>query len=210
MPQRSQSSSAADLAGQRVAFVVDETFEDSEFRVPYDRVREAGGEPVIVGVSAGKELCGKQQKEKIRTDVAIDDVHTDDFMAIVIPGGYSPDHLRTNDKVVEFVRDFVETGKPCAVICHGPWLLAEAGVSEGRTLTSWPSIKTDLINAGADWVDREVVEDGNVITSRKPDDLDAFCEALIRQMVEGVPERAEEMTYHRAPVQNGKARAPMV
>lgn len=193
MPKRAQQvTESADLSGKRVGFIVDEMFEDSEFRVPYDRVREAGYEAVIVGVSAGKQLTGKKHKEKITTDKSIDDVELDDFMALVLPGGYSPDHLRMNDKVVEFIRDFVDSGKPCAAICHAPWLLAEGGVSEGRTLTSWPSIKTDLINAGANWVDREVVEDGNMITSRKPEDLDAFCEAVIRQLEHGAPEREEE------------------
>jgi protease I len=191
MSKRAHESltASADLSGKRVAFVVDEMFEDSEFRVPYDRVREAGYEAVIVGVTAGKQLTGKKHKEKIRTDKSIDEVHLDDFSALVLPGGYSPDHLRMNERVVEFVRDFVDSGKPCAAICHAPWLLAEGGVSEGRTMTSWPSIKTDLINAGANWVDREVVEDGNLITSRKPDDLDAFCEVVIRQLEHGAPER---------------------
>jgi protease I len=179
----------ADLSGKRVGFIVDEMFEDSELRVPYDRVKAAGCEAVIVGQQSGTELRGKQGKETIRTERAIDEVSLDDFDALVLPGGYSPDKLRTNDRVVEFVRDFVDSGKTCAVICHAPWLLAEAGVSEGRTMTSWPSIKTDLINAGANWVDREVVEDGNLITSRKPEDLEAFCETLLRQLEQGAPER---------------------
>jgi protease I len=198
------SSASADPPCKPVAFLVDELFEDSEFRVPYDRVREAGYEAVIVGLSAGKQLTGKKQKQKITTDKSIDEVQIDDFAAIVIPGGYSPDHLRMNERVVEFVRDFVDSGKPCAAICHAGWLLAEGGVTEDRTVTSWPSIKTDLINAGANWVDREVVIDGNLITSRKPADLDAFCEALIRQLEQGVPEREAEPA--RRTGSNGKSR----
>ena len=208
MPKKlEKATDSADLSGQRVAFVVDEMFEDSEFRVPYDRVREAGYQAVIVGASANKQLSGKKHKEKITTDKSIDEVHLDDFMAIVIPGGYSPDHLRMNEKIVEFVRDFADSGKPTAAICHAPWVLAEGGVTDGRTMTSWPSIKTDLINAGANWVDREVVEDGNLITSRSPEDLDAFCEALIRQLEHGAPEREVEQPTRVG--SNGRSRAAL-
>jgi protease I len=173
----------------KVAFIVDELFEDSEFRVPYDRVKKAGHEAVIIGVEKGKKLEGKKKKETIRADASIDDVKPEDFDALVIPGGYSPDHLRANEKMVALVRALVAGNKPTAAICHAGWMLAEADVAEGRVLTSWPSIKTDLINAGAHWVDREVVEDGNLITSRKPDDLDAFCAALLKQLEDGPRER---------------------
>lgn len=175
----------------RVAFLVDEMFEDSEFRVPYDRVRSAGHEAVIVGLAAGKELVGKRGKEKITTERAAEDVSVDELDAIVIPGGYSPDHVRTSPAAVGLVKDAFTQGKPVAAICHAGWVLAEADIVDGRTLTSWPSIKTDLLNAGARWVDREVVEDGNLITSRKPDDLPAFCDALLGQIERGVPARAE-------------------
>ncbi len=173
----------------RIAFIVDEMFEDSEFRVPYDKVKQAGHEAVIVGVEAGKKLEGKKGKEKITTEKSIDEVTPEQFDALVIPGGYSPDHLRTNVKMVGLVRDVFNANKPLAVVCHGPWMLVEADVADGRTLTSWPSIRTDLINAGARWVDRQVVEDGNLITSRKPDDLEAFSAALLRQLQHGVSER---------------------
>ncbi|HEX2239960.1 MAG TPA: type 1 glutamine amidotransferase domain-containing protein [Actinomycetota bacterium] len=166
----------------KVAFIIDEMFEDSEFRIPYDRVKEAGHEPVIVGLEPSKKLPGKKGKEEITTEVGIDEVSTDDFAALVIPGGYSPDKIRTNDKMVALTRDMVIAGKPVAAICHAGWMLAEADVIQGRTVTSWPSIKTDLINAGANWVDQEVVEDGNVITSRKPDDLEAFSKTLLAQL----------------------------
>ncbi len=174
----------------RVAFIVGEMFEDSEFRVPYDRVREAGHEAVIVGSEAGKTLRGKKGKETLQADVGIDQVDSERFDALVIPGGYSPDHLRTDMKMVGLTREMVLANKPVAAVCHAGWMLAEADVAEGRTMTSWPSIKTDLINAGARWVDREVVEDGNLITSRKPDDLEAFSRALLDQLEHGVKERA--------------------
>ena len=166
----------------KVAFIVDEMFEDSELRVPYERVKEAGHEPVIVGLEKGKKLEGKKGDETITADVSIDEVSSGDFAALVIPGGYSPDKIRTNEGMVALTKELHEAGKPVAAICHAGWMLAEAGIVKGRTVTSWPSIKTDLINAGAEWVDQEVVEDGNLITSRKPDDLEAFSKALLSQI----------------------------
>jgi protease I len=166
----------------KVAIIMDEMFEDSEFRVPHDRVKEAGHEPIIVGLEKGKKLEGKKGKEVATTDVGIDEVSADDFDALVIPGGYSPDKIRTNEKMVELTRKMYEAGKPLAVICHGPWMLAEADIIRGKTVTSWPSLKTDLKNAGAEWVDQEVVEDGNIITSRNPGDLEAFSKALLVQI----------------------------
>jgi protease I len=179
----------------RIAFIVADLFEDSEFRVPYDRVRAAGHEAVIVGISAGRRISGKKGKEELTSDAGIDTVSADKFDALVIPGGYSPDHLRTSEPMVRFVKDFHRAGKPIAAVCHAGWMLAEADIAEGRTLTSWPSIRTDLLNAGARWVDREVVEDGNLITSRKPDDLPAFTNALLRQV-----ERRAEVTPERPTV----------
>jgi len=173
----------------RVAFIVDEMFEDSEFRVPYDRLRKAGHEVVIIGREAGKQLQGKKGKETIKTERSSSEVSAGEFDALVIPGGYSPDKLRMDPKIVAFTRDIFNAGKPLAAICHAGWMLAEADVAKGRTVTSWPSIKTDLINAGARWVDRELVEDGNLITSRKPDDLPAFTEAILRQLEGRVPDR---------------------
>ena len=173
----------------RVALLLDDMFEDREFRVPYDRLRAAGHEVVIVGKEAGKEVEGKQGKERVRTEVAARDVTADQFDAVVIPGGYSPDHLRTDLKMVALTRDTFLAGKPLAAVCHAPWMLVEADVADGRTVTSWPSIKTDLINAGARWVDREVVEDGNLITSRKPGDLEAFSDAILRQLEGRIPGR---------------------
>jgi protease I len=166
----------------KVAFIIDELFEDSEFRVPFDAVKEAGHEAVIVGLEAGKKLEGKKGKETITTDVSIDEVTTDQFDAVVIPGGYSPDKIRLSKGMVEFTRSLATSDKPVAAICHAGWMLAEADLVRGRTVTSWPSIQTDLRNAGANWVNQEVVEDGNIITSRMPDDLDAFTKALLVQI----------------------------
>ncbi|HVZ72593.1 MAG TPA: type 1 glutamine amidotransferase domain-containing protein [Polyangia bacterium] len=175
----------------RVAFVVDEMFEDAELRVPYDRIRQAGHEVVLVGREAGKRLEGEKKKEHVETEAAIADVEPEDFDALVIPGGYSPDHLRVDAQVVDFVRDLVDGGKPVAAVCHAGSLLVEANVVSNRTVTSWPSIRTDLINAGAHWVDRAVVEDGNLITSRRPDDLSVFSDAILRQLEGRIPPRVQ-------------------
>ncbi|MCK8500675.1 type 1 glutamine amidotransferase domain-containing protein [Myxococcus fulvus] len=175
----------------RIAFILADDFEDAEFRVPYDRVKKAGHEAVIIGIEAGKPVKGKKGEEVITPEKAVRNVSSREFDALVIPGGFSPDHLRMDIDMVGFVRDFFRADKPLAAICHAPWMLVEADIADGRTLTSWPSLKTDLINAGARWVDREVVEDGNVITSRNPGDLLAFSEALLRQVEHGIARRLE-------------------
>jgi len=166
----------------KVAFIVDEMFEDSEFKVPYDRVKEAGHDAVIVGLEPGKALEGKKGEVNITVDRSIDDVAPDEFDALVIPGGYSPDKIRTNEGMVALTKTMVSSEKPVAAICHAGWMLAEADVLRNRTVTSWPSIKTDLLNAGAEWVEQEVVEDVNLIMSRKPDDLEAFTKTLLSQI----------------------------
>jgi protease I len=163
----------------KIAMVIGPDFEDSEFRVPYDALREAGHEVTLVGVEVGTKVEGKKGEETAKVELAADVKDAASFDAMAIPGGGSPDHLRIEKNVVEFVRAFAETGKPIAAVCHGPQLLIEADAVEGRTLTSWPSVRKDLENAGAKWVDREVVVDGNLITSRKPDDLPAFSKALL-------------------------------
>jgi protease I len=170
----------------RIAFIMDEMFEDSEFRFPYDRVKEAGHEAVIVGLTPGKRIAGKKGKEEVTTDLGIDEVSPEEFDALVIPGGYSPDKIRTNPRMVELTRSIFGADKPVAAICHAPWMLAEADIARGKTVTSWPSIKTDLVNAGANWVDQEVVEEDNLITSRKPDDLEAFTKTLLAQVEQRV------------------------
>jgi protease I len=166
----------------KVAFIMDEMFEDSEFRVPYERLREAGHEAVIVGLESGKKVSGKQGDETVTIERAVAEVSADEFDALVIPGGYSPDKIRSDEKMVALTRSVFEADKPVAAVCHAPWMLAEADIIKGKTVTSWPSIKTDLVNAGAQWVDQEVVEDGNLITSRKPDDLEAFSKTLLVQL----------------------------
>jgi protease I len=170
----------------RVALILDELFEDSEFQVPYDRVRDAGHEPVIVGLQAGKKVTGKNGAP-VTIERGIDEVGADEFDALVIPGGYSPDKIRTSSGMVALTRDMHQALKPVAAICHAGWMLAEADIVRGKTVTSYHSIKTDMRNAGADWVDQELVEavsdaGGIIITSRHPGDLPAFCEALLRQL----------------------------
>ena len=162
-----------------VAFVLDDDFEDSEFKVPYDRISEAGHQITVIGTEAGREVNGKRGQEKFELEATPDSVNPEDFDALVIPGGYAPDKLRTETGVVKFVQGFFDGDKPVAAICHAGSLLVEANAVDGRTVTSWPSVRTDLENAGAKWVDKEVVVDGNLITSRNPDDLDAFCSAIL-------------------------------
>jgi protease I len=166
----------------KIVFVLDDMFEDSEFKVPYDAVREAGHDAVVVGLEAGKKVTGKRGRESFVVELGPEGADAADYDALVIPGGFAPDKLRMNDRIVALVRDLTGAPKPVAAICHAGWLLAEADVVRGRTVTSYPSIRTDLRNAGATWVDEEVVVDGNLITSRRPDDLPAFCKALLEQI----------------------------
>jgi protease I len=163
----------------KVAVPLASDFEDVEFSTPLARLREAHHEVVVIGGEAGSEVEGKRHRVKVRIDAAADGVKPGDFDMLLIPGGYSPDHLRTDPGVVSFVRRFCESGRPVAAICHGPQLLIEADAVRGRRLTSWPSVRKDLENAGATWVDQEVVVDRNLVTSRKPDDLDAFCDTVL-------------------------------
>jgi protease I len=162
----------------RIAMVLAEDFEDSEFRKPYDALREAGHTVEVLGAEQGVSVTGKKGHEKVKIEWAAADCDPEDYDALVIPGGYSPDHLRTDEGVVEFVHEMVVGGKLVAAVCHGPQLLIEVDAVKGKNVTSWPSVKKDLENAGANWVDKEVVSDGLLITSRKPDDLDAFSAAI--------------------------------
>ncbi len=166
----------------RIAFVLDGDYEDAEFERPYDELRADGHECTIIGTEAGKELGGKRGNSRATVETTSDEVDAGNFDALVIPGGYSPDKLRLNDDIVDFTRKFVESGKPVAAICHAAQLLVEAEVVEGKTMTSWPSVRKELQLAGANWVDREVVEDDNLITSRGPDDLPAFVETLKKRL----------------------------
>jgi protease I len=164
-----------------VAFILADMYEDAEFTEPWQRLQEAGHQTAVVGLQRGAEVTGKKGHRTV-TDLAIADVHPDEFDALVIPGGFSPDKLRVHDGMVNFTREMVQSGKPVAAICHAGWMLAEADVARDRRLTSVRNIRTDLVNAGADWVDKEVVVDGNLITSRTPADLPAFCDALLEQL----------------------------
>jgi protease I len=166
----------------RIAFLVGPEFEDSEFRVPYDRLVQAGHRIEIIGAKSGEIVAGKQGKETITIEAAARDRSAADYDALVIPGGHSPDHLRMDSGVVDLVRDFMRAGKLVAAVCHGPQLLIEADAVAGRKMTSWPSVRRDLENAGARWVDEQVVVDGPVITARKPDDLEAFSAAIDRRL----------------------------
>jgi protease I len=166
----------------RIAMPLGSDFEDAEYSVPRQRLEESGHEIVVVGSEAGATVKGKRGRASATVDRCAAETAPDDFDALVIPGGYSPDHLRLDRSVVDLVRHFMARGKLVAAICHGPQLLIEADAVRGRTLTSWPSVRTDLENAGARWVDREVVEDGNLITSRQPDDLEAFSAAVRRRL----------------------------
>jgi protease I len=176
----------------KIAFVVGQGFEDSEFKIPYDRLREAGLRVEIIGTRAGEELKGYRGKETAKADRGIDDVRADQYAALVIPGGHSPDHLRADKRFVQFVKDFDGTGRPLAAVCHGPQLLITAGLVKGRTLTAWKTIQEDLRQIGAKVKDEPVVIDHNWITSRQPSDLEAFSAAVLERLDEAQDEAAEE------------------
>lgn len=165
-----------------IAMLVADGYEDAEFQRPFERFYESGHNVVVLGMEAGRVIEGKRGESKIEIQRTVADVRAEDFDALVIPGGYSPDKLRMDPAMVDFVRQYDATGRPLAAICHGPQLLIEADVVSGHTLTSWPSVRTDLVNAGARWVDLPLVEDGKLITSRKPDDLDVFCDAVLERL----------------------------
>jgi protease I len=177
-----------DLTGHHVAILATDGFEQSELLVPYQVLLDAGAEVDIVSLKPGR-IQGMKLHEKgqiVLVDKSLGEVEAADYSALVLPGGVAnPDRLRIEPAAVDFVRHFVEAGKPIAAICHGPWTLIEADGVLGRIVTSWPSLKTDLENAGADWVDREVVVDHGLVTSRKPDDLPAFCAKMIEEFREG-------------------------
>jgi len=170
------------LSGKRVAMLVEEGFEDRELTGPLDALRDAGATVTIVGPTAGAEFRGKRGQAVVTSDVAAGAVRITDFDALVIPGGYAPDKMRMRHAMVDLARDAMEAGKPVAAICHGPQLLISADVLRGRTLTCWPSIAVDVKNAGGLYVDKPVVEDGTLITSRKPDDVPMFSDAIIRAL----------------------------
>jgi protease I len=190
----------------KVGFVVGQGFEDSELRVPFDRVREAGLAVEVIGARAGEELKGYRGRETFVADRGIDEVRADDYAALVIPGGHSPDHLRADHRFVQLVKDFDATGRPLAAVCHGPQLLITAGLVRGRTLTAWKTIQEDLRQIGADVKDEPVVIDDNWITSRQPADLETFSLAILSALdaEEARGEQREE--HHEEP--DKKPRGP--
>ncbi len=177
------------LSGKRIAFLATDGFEQVELTRPWDEIKKAGAKVELVSLKSGK-IQGMHHDEKadsFTVDKTLSDVAAGDYDGLVLPGGLgNPDALRVEESAVSFVRDFFDQGKPVAAICHGPWTLIEAGVVDGRTLTSWPSLKTDITNAGGQWVDEEVHVDQGLVTSRKPDDLDAFCAKAIEEFAEGL------------------------
>jgi protease I len=177
------------LQGKRIAFIATDMVEEVELTEPWQAVKDAGGEPELLSIKSGEiQAFNHYNKSKTyKVDKEISSTPMDDYDGLVIPGGVgNPDTMRMHDDAVEFVRSFFEAGKPVAAICHGPWMLVEADVARGRKITSWPSLKTDIRNAGGNWVDQEVVVDQGLVTSRKPDDLPAFCKKLIEELAEGV------------------------
>jgi protease I len=170
-----------DLSGKRVAVLVEQKYEELELWYPTYRLREAGAAVELVGPEAGKAYPSKLGYPAKAT-LAAADAKADQFDGVVIPGGFSPDYIRRSKPMLELVRGLHARGKPLAAICHGPWVLCSTPAIRGRTVTGFHSIKDDLVNAGATYVDREVVVDGNVITSRKPDDLPAFAAALLKAL----------------------------
>jgi protease I len=175
------------LRGKKIALLVADGFEQVELTEPMQALIDAGADAQIVSPEEGHVWGWQHTKwgSKFDIDTCLDEADASEFDALVLPGGVmSPDKLRANKEAVQFVRSFFAAGKPVAAICHGLWTLIDAGVVRGRTLTSYPSIRTDLLNAGANWVDDEVVVDGNLVTSRKPEDLPAFCQRMIEQFAE--------------------------
>ncbi len=170
-----------------MAILIDNGFEQVEMTEPRKALDQAGAQTRIVSPQKDK-VKGWQMKEwgdPFPVDVPLDSANPNEFDALLLPGGVAnPDHLRMNPKAVEFVKSFIDSGKPVAAICHGPWMLVETGAVRGRTVTSWPSLKTDIRNAGGNWVDREVVHEGRFVTSRKPDDIPAFNREMIQMFAE--------------------------
>lgn len=184
------------LEGKKVAILAADMFERVELEEPRKALEDAGATVEVISIHDG-EIRGFDHFDPastVKVDRLVEEAQVDDYDALMIPGGVgNPDQLRGDENAVNFVREFAESKKPMAVICHGPWVLIDAGVARGRTLTSWPTVGTDLRNAGANWVDKEVVVDDGIVTSRKPDDIPAFNAKMIEEFAEG---RHEQRTMH--------------
>ncbi len=184
-----------ELTGKKIAILAADGYEESELMEPKKAVEDAGGEVEIISLESG-QIRGWKGKDwsgnTLKVDKTVDQAKVEDYHALVIPGGQiNPDLLRANEKAVQFVADFFDSKKPLGAICHAPWVLVEAGIADGRKLTSYNSMATDLKNAGAHWVDKEVVVDQGLITSRNPNDLPAFCNKLIEEILEGRHQKRE-------------------
>jgi protease I len=166
----------------KIAVIIDEDFEDSEYTQPVEALKKAGHEVVHLGLEKGRKVKGKKKGTVVEIDMSVKNAKMKDFDALLIPGGYSPDHLRAYPEPVEFTRDFMLSNKPVFSICHGAQLLITAQALKGRKLTGWKSIAQDIKNAGAEYLDQEVVIDDNLVTSRFPDDLPAFCDACLKKL----------------------------
>jgi len=179
---------ADELTRKRIAILAGDGVEQVELTEPWNAARNAGATVELISIKPGsiQGVNGMDKADTFDVDRTVDQASTDDYDALIVPGGVAnPDFMRMDENAVFFVRDFVQSGKPVAVICHGPWMLVEAEVVRGRTLTSWPSLRTDIENAGGTWVDEEVHVDQGIVTSRKPDDLPAFCAKMIEEFREG-------------------------
>jgi protease I len=186
---------AKELQGKRIAFIAADGVEQIELTEPWKAVEQAGGEPELLSIKSGRIQAVKHMDkgDTFTVDALVSDADPTDYDGLVLPGGVAnPDFLRMNEDAVRWVRTFFEQGKPAGVICHGPWLLVEADLVRGRKLTSWPSLKTDIENAGGAWVDQECVVDRGLVTSRKPDDLPAFTAKIVEEFGEGVHEEQRE------------------
>jgi len=179
---------AKKLTGKRIAFLATDGFEQVELTKPWDAIKSAGAEVELLSIHDGaiQGMNHHDKADEFEVDSLVADADPKDYDGLVLPGGVAnPDELRTHEDAVRFVSSFFNDAKPVAAICHGPWTLVEAGVLRGRKLTSWPSLKTDIRNAGGEWVDQQVVVDKRLVTSRKPDDLDAFCAKAIEAFAGG-------------------------
>jgi protease I len=190
---------ANELNGKKIAFLAANAFEESELFEPGKALKDAGAELELISLEEG-EITALNEKElkpgkSAKVDKTVEEANAADYDGLVLPGGVAnPDKLRTDENAVRFVREFFEQGKPVGAICHGPWTLVEAGVVRDRTLTSWPSLQTDIRNAGGNWVDEEVHVDQGLVTSRKPDDIRAFSKKLIEELAEGRHQQQAEKT----------------